>query len=156
GYHRGGVHIEAGKQFVRWGRADILNPTDRFAPHDFINVVDKEFLGILAARATYEKGSNTLDAVWSPRFTPSRIPLAGQRWLLVPAGVVLPSLRVPVPNGPQYGLRWSHIALVEFSTTFYQGFNDVPSIDLTYPKLRMFGGDAAVPLRWLTIKTEAG
>src|SRR3982751_329259 len=46
-YHRGGLHLEAGKQFIRWGRTDILNPTDRFAPHDFLIVVDKEFLGIV-------------------------------------------------------------------------------------------------------------
>jgi hypothetical protein len=156
GYHRGGLHFEVGKQFVRWGRTDILNPTDRFAPHDFLIVVDKEFLGIVAARATYEKGSNTLDAVWSPRFTPSRVPLAGQRWFVVPPGVTLPSLETRIPDGPQYGFRWSRIGLVEFSAAYYHGFNDVPLFGLTYPKVRMIGGDAAVPLRWLTIKTEAG
>jgi hypothetical protein len=156
GYHRGGLHIEAGKQLVRWGRTDILNPTDRFAPRDYLIVMDQEFLGIVAARAKYEKGPHTLDAVWSPRFTPSRIPLAGQRWLIIPTGVPLPSMRIPFPNGPQYGFRWSRIGLVEFSAAFYDGFNDVPSPDLTYRKLRMIGGDAAVPLRWLTVKTEAG
>ncbi len=35
--------------FIRWGRADILNPTDRFAPRDFMNVIDPDFLPVLAS-----------------------------------------------------------------------------------------------------------
>ena len=34
-YTRGKLTIEAGKQFIRWGKTDVLNPTDRFAPRDF-------------------------------------------------------------------------------------------------------------------------
>src|SRR5207248_4930943 len=41
---RGPLTIDAGKQFIRWGKADIVNPTDRFAPRDFLNLVDAEFL----------------------------------------------------------------------------------------------------------------
>ena len=36
--------VDAGKQFIRWGKTDIVTPTDRFAPRDFLNVVDTEFL----------------------------------------------------------------------------------------------------------------
>ena len=36
--------LELGKQFIRWGKADILNPTDRFAPRDFLNVPTTDFL----------------------------------------------------------------------------------------------------------------
>jgi len=43
---------EFGKQFIRWGKADILNPTDRFAPKDFLTVTDPDFLAVLAARIT--------------------------------------------------------------------------------------------------------
>ena len=57
-YHRGGVTVELGKQFIRWGKADILNPTDRFAPRDFLNVVDNQFLAVTAARATWEARSS--------------------------------------------------------------------------------------------------
>src|SRR5262249_26347742 len=64
----------------------------------------------------------------------------------------------------------SHLGAVEFSGSFYQGFNHLPSfqvagaqrngvplleVDQFYPKLRMYGGDAAVPFRWLTLKNEA-
>jgi len=71
-YYRGGLAVEAGKQLVRWGRTDIVNPTDRFAPQDSLTVVDNDFLAIYAVRATYERGSDTIDVVWSPRLTPSR------------------------------------------------------------------------------------
>ena len=34
--HKGQVTAELGRQFIRWGKADILNPTDRFAPKDYL------------------------------------------------------------------------------------------------------------------------
>src|SRR6185436_10804117 len=86
-YHHGGFTLETGKQFVRWGRTDVVNPTDRFAPRDYMTVVDNEFLGIDAVRGSYERGSNTVEIVWSPRLTPSRIPLLNQRWFVTPAPI---------------------------------------------------------------------
>jgi hypothetical protein len=171
-YHQGGLSIELGKQFVRWGKADILNPTDRFAPRDYLTVFDNDFLGVTAARAMYEKGSETIDVVWAPRLTPSRVPLPDQRWTVPPAAQIdVPLTEVTqFPGGSQEGFRWSHLGAVEFSGSFYQGFNHLPSFQVTgaqrngvsfvevdqfYPKLRMYGGDAAVPFRWLTLKTEA-
>jgi hypothetical protein len=172
-FFRGGLTVELGKQFIRWGRADILNPTDRFAPRDYLSVVDSDFLGVTAVRATYESGGNTLDAVWVPRFTPSRIPLLTQRWTALPAPVEL----IPVvdggtryPAGSQAGLRWNHAGRgYEFSLSFYDGFNTLPAVESTvvpsplhtvltrvYPQMRMWGADAALPRRWFTLKGEVG
>jgi hypothetical protein len=78
--------LEAGKQFVRWGKTDVLNPTDRFAPRDFMDVVVNEFLAVIGARLTYEHAGRTIDLVWVPRFTPSRLPLADRRWSVLPPG----------------------------------------------------------------------
>ncbi len=50
-FTRGVLTVDAGKQFIRWGKADIVNPTDRFAPRDFLNVVDAEFLAVTGVRA---------------------------------------------------------------------------------------------------------
>jgi hypothetical protein len=169
-YNHGPLTIELGKQFVRWGKADILNPTDRFAPRDFLTVVDYDFLAITAARITYERGGDTLDAIWAPRFTPSRIPLLNQRWAAVPAGVRILDGGAQYPGGSQAGLRWNHTgAGYEFSLSFYNGFNTLPefrnqlvsgpspavSVTRIYPRLRMYGGDAAVPMRVFTLKGEA-
>lgn len=160
-YGRGPLTAEFGKQFIRWGKADILNPTDRFAPRDFLSVVDNDFLAVAAARLTVERSGHTLDAVYAPRFTPSRTPLLNQRWTVVPEGVVVPEIGSRYPGAGQFGLRWNRIARgYEHSFCFYEGFNHLPLLDAArlqrfYPRIRMTGADAAVPLRWFTAKGEA-
>ncbi|HTB16780.1 MAG TPA: hypothetical protein VK708_01635 [Bryobacteraceae bacterium] len=161
-----------GKQFIRWGKADILNPTDRFAPKDFLTVTDPDFLAVLAARVTYDTGTDSLDFVWQPRFTPSRTPLIDQRWTVLPqavAGIALVDLGAEYPGRSAFGARWNHVgAGYEFSASFYDGFNYLPVFQgalsplgnaieylRTYPALRLYGADAAVPLRWFTVKAEA-
>jgi hypothetical protein len=161
-----------GKQFIRWGKADILNPTDRFAPKDFLTVTDPDFLAVLAARVTYDTGTDSFDFVWQPFFTPSRTPLINQRWTVLPEaadGLSLVDLGSQFPGRSSFGARWNHVgAGYELSASFYDGFNYLPNfvatlspltnaIDLlrTYPELRLYGADAAVPLRWFTVKTEA-
>jgi len=173
---RGGLSFEAGKQFVRWGKADIYNPTDRFAPRDLLDVIDNEFLAASAARLAYERGSNTIDLVWSPRFTPSRLPLADGRWAATTpetlAGPTLPivDLGTLYPSRPQAGARWSHVASgFEYSLSVYDGFDHLPRLDAAvnpalgrievtraFPVMRMAGGDLVWPLRWFTVKAEGG
>src|SRR5215510_372327 len=144
-YHNGPLTFEAGKQFIRWGKTDIVTPTDRFAPRDFLTVVDNDFLAVTAARLNYEKGPNTFEAVWSPRFTPSRIPLLNQRWAPESAGEIpVEIFHRHFPGGPQAGLRWNHAGSVEYELSLYQGFNNLPSfavaepfpsVDVFYPKM---------------------
>jgi hypothetical protein len=171
--HKGKITAEIGRQFIRWGKADILNPTDRFAPKDYLaSVVDSDFLGVTAARVTYESGNDTIDLVWQPSFTPSRVPLLNQRWTVLPpaaAGVAIQDAGARYPGGSQYGARWNHISSgYEYSLCFFEGYQNLPSFDARvipfplsvtverfYPKLRLYGADAAVPLPWLTVKGEA-
>jgi hypothetical protein len=168
---RRGFTIDAGKQFIRWGKTDIVTPTDRFAPRDFTYVLEYEFIAVTGVRAAATAGTETIEAVWVPRFTPSRIPVLGERWSIVPTEPALPVVdagRV-LPDGSQYGFRWSHVGtLFEVSASFFDGFNHLPDVLVDvkpspphvdaaaiYPAIRSYGGDAAVPLRWLTIKGEA-
>lgn len=164
---------ELGRQFIRWGETDILTPTDRFAPQDFVEtVVNADFLGVAAARATYDTGNNSFDLVWQPWFTPSRTPLLDQRWTVIPpeaAGIAIIDGGARYPGGSQYGARWNHIGKgYEYSLCFFNGENNLPLFNPTfnplanslilqryYPQLRLYGGDAAVPLPWLTVKAEA-
>lgn len=171
---KGKLTAEIGRQFIRWGETDILNPTDRFAPEDYIEtVVNADFLGVSAARVTYDTGNNSIDLVWQPWFTPSRTPLLDQRWTVIPpeaAGIGIIDGGARYPGGSQYGARWNHIGSgYEYSLCFFDGENNLPLFNLTvnpfansvtlqryYPQLRLYGGDAAVPTRWVTIKAEAG
>lgn len=172
---RGPLTLDVGKQFIRWGKADILNPTDRFAPRDFLNVVSTEFLPVAGMRAAVQatKG-DVFEAVWLPRFTPSRIPLFGQRWTALPADVA--PLQVVeggavLPRGAQAGVRWSHVGeRAEYSVSFFDGFNHLPTIEAfvgsptasaprieivrRYPAIRSYGADLALPTRWFIVKGE--
>jgi hypothetical protein len=168
---RGRFTLDAGKQFIRWGKTDIVTPTDRFAPRDFLNVFDNDFLAVTGVRGTVQAGSETFEAVWVPRLTPSRVPLLNQRWTVLPpeaAGVPIVDVGAPLPEGSQTGLRWSHVgAGFEVSASFFDGFNHLPNFvtDVqaaplirfarVYPAIRTYGGDAAIPLRWFTVKGEA-
>ena len=169
-YRDRGWTVEVGRQFIRWGKTDLLTPTDRFAPRDFLNVLVNDFLGVTATRVTYERGANTWDAVWSPYFTPSRTPLLNQRWTVLPpeaAAFQLADLGARYPGGSQFGGRFSHVGRGwEASGMFYEGFNHLPLIEGAlegrrvglrryYPHLRLYGGDFAVPLRWFSVKAEA-
>ena len=164
---KGKLTAEFGKQFIRWGKADLLNPTDRFAPKDFLSVTDPGFLAVTAARVIYDTGSDSFDLVWQPRFTPSRTPLLDQRWTVLPESlenVPLRDLGSLFPGRSSFGARWNHIGSgYEVSASFYDGFNSLPVFQAysnddfrrIYPALRLYGADAAVPLPWFTVKAEA-
>jgi len=168
-YTRGRLSVEAGKQLIRWGKADVLTPTDRFAPRDFLNVVDSEYLPVTAARATYGTQADTLDVIFSPRLTPSRVPLLNQRWAVLPPGIPVHELDPDFPGGTQFGARWNHIgAVAEYSFSFYNGYDHLPLFRVQpnyalmradtqryYPQMRMYGADAATPLGPVTLKGEA-
>ena len=171
-FRRGGVQVDVGKQVIRWGKADILNPTDRFAPRDFLDVVDNEVLPVTAGRLVYERGANSLEVVVQPQFTPSRMPLLGQRWTPLHLPIPLPVVEMPtaIPKRASAGVRWNHTGpAIEFSISAYDGFQHVPRIDAypmnsrqawllvrTYTGLRMVGADLVKPTRWVTIRAEIG
>ena len=123
---KGKLTAEFGKQFIRWGKADLLNPTDRFAPKDFLSVTDPGFLAVTAARVIYDTGSDSFDLVWQPRFTPSRTPLLDQRWTVLPESldnVSLHDLGSVFPGRSSFGARWNHVGSgYEVSASFYDGF----------------------------------
>jgi len=179
----GPLTVDVGKQFIRWGKTDIVTPTDRFAPRDFLNVVDTEFLPVTGVRAVIQRGSNTLDAIWVPFFTPSRTPLVDQRWTAIPdaaTGLRLVDSGSDIPHGSEVGVRLAHTgSAMEYAFSVFDGFNHLPNLDAAvvfspqpgsqacstcaeptieirrrYPTLRSYGADGAVPTKWVTIKGE--
>ena len=169
---RGTLAVDLGKQFIRWGKADILNPTDRFAPRDFLEVTDDEFLAVIGARGQYERGAHSVDVVWVPTFTPSRTPLIGGRWAplqpqtfgttgFLDLGPCFRSARSTALAG------MCSVQVLRRPLSYFDGFNHLPqftaiplsgrplvALQRTYAPLRMGGADAAVPLRWFTVKGE--
>src|SRR5262249_15261219 len=121
------------------------------------------------------------EGVWVPRLTPSRVPLLDQRWTVLPpsaANVRVVDAGSRIPDGSQFGARWSHIGTgFEFALSYFDGFNHLPNIRVTtpapfalersadftptveltrvYPELRAAGAEGAVPTPWFAIKGEA-
>jgi hypothetical protein len=197
----GAFTFDLGKQFIRWARADVLNPIDRFAPRDFTNVIDTEFLPVTAARTSVQLGPETVELVFVPHFTPSRMPLLTQRWSIVPPQMARVSILdggSRFPKKPQFGVRWRHTGgRFEAGVSYFDGYNHLPVLDVrggqpilamreapiselpddqpaalatpppvlvgrtpfvltrTYPRIRAYGVDFAVPMAWLTVKGEA-
>jgi hypothetical protein len=166
----GPLTLEAGKQFIQWGQTDVVMPTDHFAPKDYVDLMDPELLAVTAVRATVADPSDSLDVVFAPRMTPSRAPLLDQRWVnppLLAFGRPLVDAGGDIPAEPQVGVRWNHLGRhVEGSLSFFQGDDTLPSfstvsgtptvVDVTraYAALTSVGGDLAVPLPWITVKSE--
>jgi len=165
------VSIEIGKQFIRWGKTDIVVPTERFAPRDYLEVVQTELLAVTAVRLTFSRKDDSLDLVVTPRMTPSRTPLLDQRWIAVPdaaQGLTLVDAGAEYPGGAQIGARWNHLGQgLEYSVSAFRGFNHLPEFIPTvvpdplavevrrrYPQLTSVGGDLAIPLPSITVKAE--
>ncbi len=140
-------------------------------PAIFSSVVTNDFLAVTAARAIVEYSKDTIDLVWQMRFTPSRTPLLNQRWAVFPDvlnNVSITDAGARYPGGSQFGARWNHTGQgYEYSLSFFDGQNHLPLFDARlipsplsvslqrfFPQMRMYGADAAVPLRWLTVKSE--
>lgn len=165
------VSLDLGKQFMRWGRADVLSPVDRFAPRDYVNVIDNEFLPVIGARLSVRGAGETFEAIWQPQMTPSRLPIVGQRWTIVPPeaeGLALEDHGSVFPDRAQWGARWSHVGRFEMGLSYFDGFNHLPDINAsidpvggavaltrTYAALRSYGAELAVPTPAFVIKTES-
>lgn len=169
---RDNLVFSVGKQFIRWGETDFLNPTDRFAPKDLLTIVDQDVLPVTAVRVTYTVDNNALNFVWQPFFTPGRVPLVNQRWTFVPEALSqfdVVNLGSNFPGRSSFGARWSRTSAgYEWSLSYFDGFNYLPSLNASvdatlarityspsYPALRLYGGDLAVPTSLLTLKGEA-
>ena len=156
--------VDLGKQFIRWGKTDILNPTDHFAPRDYLNVVDTEFLPVTGGRASLQAtGQDSLEVVWLPRFTPSRIPLLDQRWTVSsPHRAARARLSTPAPSsrrvlrpvfaGATSAIAWStrcrsstDSITCPTSTQSVKPNTLLPEIDIVrqYPAIRSYGADLA-------------
>ena len=171
-YTRGPFRLEAGKQVLRWGVADLFPPTDTFAARDALSPSGADYLGTWAVRGVYDSGPGSVEILYFPRFTPSRAPLAEQRWVIAPASTAFYRLRfegVEYPGGPQFGVRYHRIlSPVEFSGCYFEGFQNFPSLPVTYlvlprileyrgvyPKNRMVGADVTAPWRGVLWKAES-
>ncbi len=159
--------LRLGKQIVNWGKADAFNPTDNVTPTDYSNLLEGEDIGVVAVNLNYYWDNWNLQLIGVPGFTPTRLPPRGTRFSLIPPVTPLPVEDPELPSNTidnsQFGARlkttyrgW------DFSVSYYDGVNDIPSPVLrpspvfpfatvvpVYHRFRAIGGDFATTFdRW--------
>ncbi len=76
--------LRIGKQQIIWGKAEGVFITDVVAPKDLREFLLPDFdeirMGINALKLNYYFGNSTLEAVWTPVFTPTQMPASGSIW----------------------------------------------------------------------------
>lgn len=150
--------LRLGKQIITWGKADTSNPTNNINPSEYSNLLDDDDIGVFAVNLTYYFGDSSLQLVGVPQFTPTRLPPEESRFSFLPPGgvVIIEDPRLPFPievpvedselpsnhiENSQFGLRLTttHEGW-DFSASYYDGVNNLPS-----PTLRFASGPIPIP-----------
>jgi hypothetical protein len=142
----GRLDLRVGKQEIRWGRADGFNPTDNLIPYDYLDLFADRRIAVPSIKGDLYVGRNRLESVWIPFYTPTRLPLLGQRWFpqlpetaLLPVAAGAPPVQAALSyhhgrtdfpartwGNSQWGVRWNQIVRrAEFSVSYFDGFDDI-------------------------------
>ena len=154
-YSKKKLTLVLGKQFIRWGKADILNPTDRFAPRDYLSVVDNDFLGITAVRATYGGQSKPRTAARPALEQPAARHRAHRAAALVSGWLAV--RRALEPHRGRGGVFALILRRAQQPAAVLLSGDAAADggCGALHPQMRMYGGDAAIPLKGVTVKAEA-
>ena len=82
------MDLRIGKQQIIWGKADGMFITDIVSPKDLGEFLLRDFdeirSGITSLKANYFLGDNTVEMVWIPTFTPTKMPDETSTWSRIP------------------------------------------------------------------------
>lgn len=164
---RGNLDFRIGQQRVRWGKADVVNPTDFFTPTDFrapLPLEEDRYLSIAAVRTDWRVDEErTVSLVIQPGFVRSELPrtpaLAGVRAVEdLPRG----------ERNPQVGLRFLRTGeSLDWSVSAFSGYSNLPassaSLDASagmvtwlqhHPRVRGVGADLATTIGPWSVRAE--
>jgi hypothetical protein len=139
------IDLRAGKQVVSWGKADGFNPTNNLIPIDYSDILDtdNEEIGIFAVNAKFYLNDWQIQGIFSPIFQASVLPSADSRWqqdyppvinyedMIMPARFFWKNAEMPANTfkNSQFAFRLSrNLSRMDFSLSYYSGFNDIPVI----------------------------
>lgn len=75
-----GLDLRAGRQRIKWGTADRINPTDVINPYDAEDIWDfGRHLASEAVNVRYYNGKWRLEAAWTPFFRKARLPFGNMQ-----------------------------------------------------------------------------
>ncbi len=175
--------IRVGKQQVIWGKAEGVFITDVVSPKDLREFLLPDFdeirTGITAVKLNYFSGAHSIEAVWTPVFTPTQMPEQGSIWapkMLFPMQPVwdysTSEVKPSLENSEVY-LRYSMMgSAFDFELVGGHFFYDDPSMFVTrqmdmqtqqltgltvrpeYQRVSMGGGSFSLPLGGLVLRGE--
>ncbi|MBI3824594.1 MAG: hypothetical protein HY294_01190 [Candidatus Rokubacteria bacterium] len=141
---REGWSARVGRQFITWGRADTLRPTDVFKRHDLTDLIEDREEAIDAVKLDLVRGGWTLESVWAPVFDPDIVSFRPEnRWTGLPTQADLPGVgrvgltfredrtqRPPATLGSgQVGARLGGSARGwDFAAMYYYGYDRIPTV----------------------------
>lgn len=162
------LDFKIGRQIVTWGTGDLIFINDVFAKdyQSFFIGRDDQYLKAPqnALRMSFYSGAGDISVVYTPRFTPNRIPI-GERlsyyYPMTPDGgdivgapdylfeAGLPEAKYK--NGELAGRFSRYFGNVDVALYGYRGFYknpagfDMSSMSAFYPKLNLYGASVRVP-----------
>ncbi len=94
-----GLDIRAGRQRIKWGTADKINPTDVINPYDAEDIWDfGRHLGSEAIDLKYYRNKWRFEAVWVPYFRKARLPLGEMKDVFMNYGNIPGAILVNVSD----------------------------------------------------------
>ncbi|MFH2130501.1 MAG: DUF1302 family protein [bacterium] len=136
------VDIRIGKQQIVWGKADGVFITDVISPKDLSEYLLPDFeeirMGVQALKVDYYMGNNSLEFVWVPDFTPTRMPAEDSIWYVQRSFPVTPVFdyskqKVPSNFGnSELFLKFSAMtSLIDFEVMAGSMWDDDPTLHVT-------------------------
>ncbi|MCF7803955.1 MAG: hypothetical protein K9N46_01465 [Candidatus Marinimicrobia bacterium] len=111
-----------GQQFIFWGTADWVNPTDNINPWDYENIsseIEDYRIPVVAARGNFYLGPFKVQAVGLPFFEPDKMPAPTD-------SLITPENRL---SNAQFGLKLSsYIGTLDYSLSYFHGYEHSPTI----------------------------
>ena len=142
-YYGNWLDLRVGQQYLFWGRADWVNPTDVFNPWDYANMssdIEDYRIPIPAAKLTIYPAVGHLELIYAPRLIPDKIP-----------NPLSPGVGDSSLDQAQFGLRYANdLSAIAWSAYAYHGWRKTPELEalqfmgppiLAYKKLDMVGAD---------------
>jgi hypothetical protein len=143
----------AGQQIIKWGRADFTNPTSKLNPQNFVSRSpdreDMDLGNLLSAVNWYPSEFIGIGAAVAPLYRPSILLIDP---IPLPENVTLNQVTslVTDQNLLSYGVKADfHIRGIDWSFSWFDGYDPMPGIALTSFNLDMTG-PLPVPVTDLT------
>lgn len=156
------VDLRIGRQKIRWGKADGINPTDFFTPIDYtlpLPLEEDRYEAVPAIRTdVHVDDDNSLSLVAVNGFSPTRVPWPRPSPIAV---------RDDEPSGWQVGARWLRTGeRLDWSVSAFHGRSTLPSLHAEplasgpalvrhYPRVDALGADLARNFGTVGFRAEA-